>query len=100
MPKVKGYQNDFKNSPQPVRAQAHQQEEEDPNETRLTGMITKLVADKGFGFIVDKSGGEHFFHRSGIRAQWESLQVRQKVSFVTRQGPKGMRAEHIDLEEG
>ena len=30
-----------------------------------SGTIARLLIDKGFGFIRDESGVEHFFHRSG-----------------------------------
>ena len=33
-----------------------------------TGTIARLLIDKGFGFIRDESGIEHFFHRSSVRA--------------------------------
>ena len=32
-----------------------------------TGTIARLLIDKGFGFIRDESGVEHFFHRSAVR---------------------------------
>ena len=32
-----------------------------------TGTIARLLIDKGFGFIRDESGIEHFFHRSAVR---------------------------------
>ena len=31
------------------------------------GTIARLLIDKGFGFIRDESGVEHFFHRSSVR---------------------------------
>ena len=32
-----------------------------------TGTIARLLIDKGFGFIRDEGGIEHFFHRSSVR---------------------------------
>ena len=32
-----------------------------------TGTIARLLIDKGFGFIRDEGGTEHFFHRSAVR---------------------------------
>ena len=32
-----------------------------------TGTIARLLIDKGFGFIRDEGGTEHFFHRSSVR---------------------------------
>ena len=34
-----------------------------------TGTIARLLIDKGFGFIRDEGGIEHFFHRSSVRAR-------------------------------
>ena len=34
-----------------------------------TGTIARLLIDKGFGFIRDEGGTEHFFHRSAVRSQ-------------------------------
>ena len=31
------------------------------------GTIARLLIDKGFGFIRDEAGLEHFFHRSAVR---------------------------------
>ena len=31
------------------------------------GTIARLLIDKGFGFIRDEGGIEHFFHRSSVR---------------------------------
>ena len=34
-----------------------------------SGTIARLLIDKGFGFIRDESGVEHFFHRSAVRGR-------------------------------
>ena len=40
------------------------------------GNIARLLIDKGFGFIRDEGGIEHFFHRSAVRgAVFELLHV-------------------------
>ena len=45
-----------------------------------TGTIARLLIDKGFGFIRDESGIEHFFHRSSVRgAVFELLREGQRV---------------------
>ena len=33
----------------------------------MNGTVKRLVSDKGFGFIRDEGGTEHFFHRSSVR---------------------------------
>src|SRR5262245_34906369 len=35
-------------------------------EEGLEGTIKRIVADRGFGFILCKDGREFFFHRSGL----------------------------------
>src|SRR6476469_9053548 len=48
-----------------------------------TGTIARLLIDKGFGFIRDESGIEHFFHRSSVRgAVFELLREGQRVEFA------------------
>ncbi len=54
-----------------------------------TGTIARLLIDKGFGFIRDESGIEHFFHRSAVRgAVFELLREGQRVEF---RYPKSLR---------
>ncbi len=58
----------------------------------------KKVTDKGFGFIAMASGGDIFFHHSAlVGVNFEQLQVGQRVTFTEGQGPKGPRAEGIQL---
>lgn len=61
----------------------------------MTGIIKRLVADKGFGFI--KSGEtEYFFHRSSVKnAKFEDLREGQEVTFEDAEGNKGPRAEDV-----
>ena len=48
-----------------------------------TGTIARLLIDKGFGFIRDEGGTEHFFHRSAVRgAVFELLREGQRVEFT------------------
>ena len=65
-----------------------------------TGTIARLLIDKGFGFIRDESGVEHFFHRSAVRgAVFELLREGQRVEFVPEESGKGPRAGDIRLIE-
>jgi CspA family cold shock protein len=57
------------------------------------GTIARLLIDKGFGFIRDESGQEHFFHRSSVRgAIFEMLREGQRVEFTPEDTGKGPRA--------
>ena len=66
-----------------------------------TGTIARLLIDKGFGFIRDEGGIEHFFHRSSVRgAVFELLREGQRVSSRRKIRTKGPRAGDVRLIEG
>jgi CspA family cold shock protein len=64
----------------------------------MTGTIARLLIDKGFGFIRDESGVEHFFHRSSVRrgAVFELLREGQRVEFSPEDSTKGPRVRLIE----
>ncbi|MGI8858277.1 MAG: helicase-related protein, partial [Thermomicrobiales bacterium] len=57
-----------------------------------TGVITKIVKARGFGFLRDGSGTERFFHRNDVSgADFDTLTVSQSVRFTpdpTASGPR------------
>ena len=62
--------------------------------------IARLLIDKGFGFIRDEGGIEHFFHRSAVRgAVFELLREGQRVDFTIEESQKGPRAGEVRLIE-
>ena len=61
-----------------------------------TGTIKKLVPERGFGFIKADDGQEYFFHRSAIDA-FDSLSGNETVSFEVESGPKGPRANKVQV---
>ena len=64
------------------------------------GTIARLLIDKGFGFIRDEGGIEHFFHRSAVRgAVFELLREGQTVDFTIEESQKGPRAGEVRLIE-
>jgi len=66
-----------------------------------TGTIARLLIDKGFGFIRDESGTEHFFHRSSVRQTvFELLREGQRVEFTQEDSQKGPRAGDVRVLEG
>ena len=66
-----------------------------------TGTIARLLIDKGFGFIRDEAGLEHFFHRSSVRgAVFELMREGQRVDFIIEESQKGPRAGDVRLVEG
>ena len=60
----------------------------------------KRLTDKGFGFIDTGDGKDVFFHMSSLEGTtYEELREGQKVSFNVGDGPKGPRAENVQLAE-
>jgi len=61
----------------------------------MTGVIKKIMRNKGFGFIKPDDGSEDvFFHRGSLapRGQIEDLNEGDTVQFQTRKGEKGPAA--------
>ncbi len=64
------------------------------------GTIARLLMDKGFGFIRDDRGTEHFFHRSSVRnTVFEMLREGQRVEYTPEDTGKGPRAGNVQLIE-
>ena len=65
-----------------------------------SGTIVRLLIDKGFGFISDEGGVEHFFHQSSVQdAVFESLREGQRVEFSVEESTKGPRAGDVRVVE-
>jgi CspA family cold shock protein len=64
------------------------------------GVIKKLVADRGFGFISAEDGTDIFFHNSAVADDgFEQLQQNQNVEYEVDEGDghsgKGPRASMV-----
>ena len=61
----------------------------------------KRITDKGFGFIATSdSQNDLFFHSSSVSGvQFNDLREGQQVTFTVGQGPKGPRAENVQLAD-
>jgi CspA family cold shock protein len=61
------------------------------------GTVTKLVSERGFGFIAGEDEKEYFFHRTGVDGTltFESLIGGEKVTFEIEPSPKGPRATRV-----
>ena len=62
------------------------------------GRVKFFNAEKGFGFVTLDDGGDVFVHaktleRSGIH----ELPAASRVRLTTRQGPKGLQAQSVEL---
>ena len=65
---------------------------------RTTNGTIKRVTDRGFGFIATTEGMEYFFHQSACASTpFDDLREGQAVSFIVGQGPKGPRAENVNV---
>jgi CspA family cold shock protein len=62
-----------------------------------TGTIKKVVAERGFGFILAEDGKEYFFHRSGLDSSldFDRLAGGERVEFEVQASPKGPRAAQV-----
>ena len=65
------------------------------------GTIVRLLSDKGFGFISDEGGTEHFFHESSVPdGVFQTLREGQKVEFELTPGRDGKSsAENLSIIE-
>ena len=71
----------------------------EPRTCIMTGTITKIVRDRGFGFIRDAEGQEYFFHQSAVRDMpFTDLTEGATVEFDAVNAPKGPRAELVRLK--
>ena len=58
----------------------------------------KRLTNKGFGCIDAGTGQDMFFHMSNLEGvTFEELREGQRVSFTEGQGPKGPRAENVQI---
>ena len=64
----------------------------------MNGTIKRLVSEKGFGFVAADDGTEYFFHQSACSTvRFDDLREGQAVTFERGQGPKGPRAENVNV---
>lgn len=64
------------------------------------GVVKKLVADKGFGFIAREGDKDLFFHCSVVEGiEFAELREGQTVEFTVGSGPKGPAAEVVRVAQ-
>ena len=63
----------------------------------MTGVIKKLAADRGFGFISsERLGKDVFFHSNSlVGVEFRDLKEGDAVSFDTEESPKGLNAVNV-----
>lgn len=58
----------------------------------------KRVTDRGFGFISTDNDADIFFHSSSlVGVSFDELREGQSVSYDVGRGPKGPRAENVQI---
>ena len=63
-----------------------------------TGVVRRLIEDRGFGFVSNSSGKDIFFHYSQLDGiKFNSLHEGQSVSYRVGLGVKGFEARDIRL---
>lgn len=73
-----------------IQLSTPKKEELSPEELTRTGMVTFFNESKGYGFIRDLQTQESLFvHVNGLQ---EQIKERDKVTFETEKGPKGLNA--------
>ena len=54
------------------------------------GTVTRVIRDRGFGFIRTEEGQEIFFHHTSVPdQQFDSLNEGSDVEFETEKDPRG-----------
>jgi CspA family cold shock protein len=63
-----------------------------------TGIVKKVISERGFGFIAAEDGKEYFFHRGGLRPplDFDRLVGGERVGFEIEASPKGPRAVQVE----
>jgi CspA family cold shock protein len=60
------------------------------------GTVKWFNATKGYGFLARETGEDVFVHYSAIEASgYRTLEEGARVSFIVKQGPKGLQAEQV-----
>lgn len=65
---------------------------------KIGGTISRIVPDRGFGFIVTPDRRDYFFHFTDlIDRELSQIEVGDPVRFRPEMRPKGLRAEAIEV---
>ena len=63
-----------------------------------SGTITRMMRERGFGFIRDEHGRQYFFHHTAVEdGRFETLHVGDRVTFDPAGDPHGKGAHAINV---
>lgn len=63
----------------------------------LRGVVSKIFAKKGYGFILPEGGGEVYFHKHALHGlSFDDLEDGTEVTFNVEHGEKGLQATTVN----
>jgi cold shock CspA family protein len=66
----------------------------------MEGVVDRIVAEEGYGFIIGPNGEEYFFHRNAlIGVEWDEIGPGVPVRFEVRQEEGDRPDEHLRAVE-
>ena len=75
----------------------HQKVKSHPTQ-EMTGIVTKLSADEGYGFIKSLEGQEIYFNRNSVLSNdFDRLEIGTGVQFFAQEGDEGLRASTVGI---
>lgn len=65
----------------------------------MKGTVTRLLPNKGYGFIRAEDGQSHFFHAKDMVKvrDFDTLREGQSVEFLSVETDKGLRAGRVTM---
>ncbi len=83
------------------RTVSQQEEGASSNDGKIAGHVTKIEAEKGWGFIRCGEGESYFFHRTAFNdaVRFFSCKVGERVRFAQGENDKGLYAISIDVPD-
>ena len=94
--------NTFKSAQRKLKQLVEKQQGERKShpEQEISGIITKIFSQEGYGFLRSLEGDEIYFHRNSIvNDDFDQLQPGTGVSYTVEAGEKGLQASSVQVLE-